>query len=164
MLRIVHAKSPEHFDVIRKLFKQYAASLGFDLEFQDFSHELVTLPGEYAPPPGCLLLCEDSGKWPGCVALRCIENSICEMKRLYVVPDYRGQGIGRILARSIIDEARKKGYEKMRLDTVATMNKARALYSSLGFYTIEPYRFNPIDGASYMELVLKKKPKMPKMI
>ena len=88
MIRIVHAQSPEHFENIRRLFMQYADSLGFDLEFQNFDQELATLPGDYAPPKGCLLLGEDSGNWAGCVALRCIESSICEMKRLYVIPAY----------------------------------------------------------------------------
>jgi ribosomal protein S18 acetylase RimI-like enzyme len=154
MIRIVHAQTPQHFENIRKLFLQYADSLGFDLEFQNFNQELAALPGDYAQPKGCLLLGEDSGNWAGCVALRGIENFICEMKRLYVIPQHRGQGIGRILARAVISEAREKGYKKMRLDTIATMKEARRLYSSLGFYTIEPYRFNPIDGASYMELKL----------
>ena len=154
MIRIVHAQSPQHVEIIRRLFMQYADSLGFDLEFQNFDQELATLPGAYAQPKGCLLLGEDLGNWVGCVALRGIEDLICEMKRLYVIPEYRGQGIGRILARAVINEARQKGYEKMRLDTIETMQQARALYSSLGFYTIEPYRFNPIDGASYMELKL----------
>ena len=128
--------------------------MGFDLEFQNFNQELATLPGEYAQPKGSLLLGEDSGHRAGCVALRGIEDFICEMKRLYVIPQYRGQGVGRILAGAVIGEAREKGYKIMRLDTIETMKEARALYSSLGFYAIEPYRFNPVDGASYMELVL----------
>ena len=154
MIRTVQAQTPQHFEYIRRLFMQYADSLGFDLEFQNFNQELVALPGEYAQPKGCLLLGEDSGHWAGCVALRGIEDFICEMKRLYVIPQYRGQGVGRILARAVIGEAREKGYKKMRLDTIETMKEARMLYSSLGFYAIEPYRFNPVDGADYMELVL----------
>lgn len=154
MIRIVHPQTPEHYELIRRLFLQYAGTLGFDLEFQNFNQELATLPGEYAPPHGCLLLGEDSGHWAGCVALRGLEDFICEMKRLYVIPKFRGQGIGRILAQAIIKEAREKGYIKMRLDTIESMQAARALYSSLGFYTIEPYRYNPIVGASYMELEL----------
>ena len=154
MIRIVHAQSAEHYECIRTLFLRYADSLDFDLGFQHFDDELDTLPGDYAPPHGCLILAEDTGKWAGCVALRRIEDGICEMKRLYVLPDFRGRGIGKILAQAVINAARNKGYAKMRLDTVESMHTARALYASLGFYAIEPYRYNPIDGASYMELRL----------
>ncbi len=154
MVHIVHAQTAEHHECIRKLFLRYAESLDFDLGFQQFDDELDALPGDYAPPDGCLILAEDDGKWAGCVALRCLEDDICEMKRLYVLPDFQGRGIGRILAQAVIDEARTKGYAKMRLDTVESMHAARALYVSLGFYAIEPYRYNPIDGASYMELEL----------
>jgi ribosomal protein S18 acetylase RimI-like enzyme len=156
MMRIVHAQTEEHYKCIRTLFLQYAESLDFDLGFQHFEDELDKLPGDYAPPHGCLMLAEDSEKWVGCVALRCLEDDICEMKRLYVLPDYRGRGIGKILAQAVIHEARIKGYVKMRLDTVESMHAARALYASLGFYVIESYRYNPIDGASYLELLLQK--------
>lgn len=154
MVRIVHAQTAEHYECIRTLFLKYADSLDFDLGFQHFDDELNTLPGDYAPPDGCLILAEDTGKWTGCVALRRLEDDICEMKRLYVLPDFRHRGIGRILAQAVINEARTKGYAKMRLDTVESMHAARALYASLGFYAIGPYRYNPIDGASYMELEL----------
>ena len=153
-IRIVPAQTAEHYECIRALFKQYADSLDFDLDFQQFGHELDTLPGDYAPPDGCLILAEDSGRWAGCVALRRLEDDICEMKRLYVLPDSRDKGIGRILAQAVINEARSRGYAKMRLDTVESMHAARALYASLGFYAIRPYRYNPIDGASYLELKL----------
>ncbi|MBW2410561.1 MAG: GNAT family N-acetyltransferase [Deltaproteobacteria bacterium] len=154
MVRIVHAQTAEHYECIRILFLQYAESLDFDLGFQQFDDELNALPGDYAPPDGCVILAEDDGKWAGCVALRRLEEGICEMKRLYVLPDFQGRGIGRFLAQAVIDEARAKGYAKMRLDTVESMHAARALYVSLGFYAIEPYRYNPIDGASFMELTL----------
>ena len=154
MVRIAHAHTPEHFEAIRRLFLQYAESLGFDLEFQNFEQELESLPGDYAAPNGCLLIAEDSGNWAGCVALRGLEDDNCEMKRLYVIPEYRGLGIGKILAQAVIKEARARGYKKMRLDTVPSMKQARGLYASLGFYIIKPYRYNPIDGASYMELKL----------
>ena len=154
MVRIVQAHTPEHFETIRRLFLQYAEGLGFDLEFQNFEQELESLPGDYAAPNGCLLIAEDSGNWAGCVALRGLEDDNCEMKRLYVLPQYRGLGVGKILAQAVIKEARARGYKKMRLDTVSSMKKARGLYASLGFYIIKPYRYNPIDGASYMELKL----------
>jgi ribosomal protein S18 acetylase RimI-like enzyme len=154
MIHIVHAQTPEHYESIRALFLQYADSLGFDLDFQNFDHELATLPGDYASPDGCLLLAEDAGIRTGCVALRRLEDNICEMKRLYVIPVYRGLGVGKILAQAVIKEARARGYKKMRLDTVGSMKEARGLYVSIGFYTIKPYRYNPIDGADYMELKL----------
>jgi ribosomal protein S18 acetylase RimI-like enzyme len=154
MTRIIHAQTAEHYKSIRTLFLQYADSLGFDLDFQNFDQELDTLPGDYAAPDGCLIMAEDNGKWVGCAALRCLENHICEMKRLYVKQDFRGRGVGKILAQAVINEARAIGYAKIRLDTVDSMQAARALYTSLGFYPIEPYRYNPIDGASYMELKL----------
>jgi ribosomal protein S18 acetylase RimI-like enzyme len=154
MVRLVYAQTAEHYECIRMLFLKYAASLDFDLGFQRFDDELHALPGDYAPPDGCLILAGDTGQWVGCVALRRLEDDICEMKRLYVLPDFQGRGIGRILAQAVITEARTKGYARMRLDTVESMHAARALYASLGFCPIEPYRYNPIDGASYMELEL----------
>ena len=154
MVRIIHAQTSEHYECIRTLFLRYAASLDFDLGFQHFEDELEALPGDYAPPGGCLILAEETGKWAGCVALRSLEDDICEMKRLYVLPDFRGRGIGKILAQAVIHEARSRGYAKMRLDTVESMHAARTLYASLGFYPIGAYRYNPIDGASFMELKL----------
>ncbi len=154
MLQVIIAKNQKHYQKVRELFMQYADSLDFDLEFQGFSREVVTLPGNYAPPEGCILLAEESGCFAGCVALRPLEDKICEMKRLYVRSDYRGRGIGRMLAGSVIDRARAIGYEKMRLDTIATMNEARRLYYSLDFRNINAYRYNPVDDASYMELDL----------
>ena len=155
MIEIMSATSEEHFEATRNLFLEYAHSLGFDLEFQDFSHELAALEEEYAPPRGCIFLAKDSGNIVGCVALRPFKDTICEMKRLYVIPANQGQGIGRLLAREVIAQARKVGYNKMRLDTIASMHAARALYGSLGFYRIEPYRYNPIEGTTYMELNLE---------
>ena len=154
MIRIVVAQTETHYQQARTLFKQYADSLDFDLEFQGFSKELASLPGEYAPPRGCILLAEDCGKFAGCVALRPLEDCVCEMKRLFVSSGYRGRGIGRMLACSVIDRAREMGYQKMRLDTVASMKEARTLYYSLEFKNIEAYRFNPINDASYLELEL----------
>jgi ribosomal protein S18 acetylase RimI-like enzyme len=154
MVRIVSAQTKKHYDCARDLFLQYADSLGVNLEFQEFSRELNNLPGDYAPPHGCILLAEVSGKFVGCVALRPFKDNICEMKRLYVVPKYQGRGIGRTLACSVIDKARETGYEKMRLDTIASMKEARALYCSLQFRNIEAYRYNPLENPSYMELDL----------
>ena len=148
-------KSAQDLEHIRVLFKEYADSLGFDLDFQDFQEELDGLPGEYSPAEGCLLLAKDGRQIIGCVALRKIDRKTCEMKRLYVRPDFRGKGIGRALSQKIIDEARRIGYTKMRLDTIPTMKQANALYTSFGFKKIKPYRYNPIKGALFMELNLR---------
>lgn len=134
------------------LFKEYAATLGFDLSFQDFDRELAGLPGEYAPPGGRLLLAREGEAIVGCVTLRESSPGVCELKRLYVRPGCRGKGIGRLLAEAAVKEARQIGYRAVRLDTVPGMSKAIALYESMGFQDIEPYRNNPVPGARYMQL------------
>ena len=154
MIRIIHATTKDHYQSAHELFIQYAESLGFDLEFQGFSRELAGLPGDYASPAGCILLAEVGGGFTGCVALRPLQDKICEMKRLYVIPEYQGRGIGGAVANSVISEARKKGYQKMRLDTIESMKAAQTLYCSLGFKTIEAYCYNPLDNPSFMELDL----------
>ncbi len=139
----------------RELFQEYANSLGFSLCFQGFDQELAGLPGEYAPPDGRLLLAGYAGNTAGCVALHKIEPEICEMKRLYVRPQFRGKALGKRLVETVIAEARAIGYRRMRLDTVEPMMKdAVRLYRQFGFKEISPYRSNPIKGALYMELAL----------
>ena len=149
------AESPAQIAQTRELFKEYAQSLGFSLCFQNFDHELAALPGDYAPPEGRLLLANYDAQPAGCVALHELEPGICEMKRLYLRPRFRGKGLGRALAERIIAEAREIGYQRMRLDTVEpVMKDAVAMYRRLGFQEIAPYRANPIAGAMYMELQL----------
>ena len=154
MTRIIHATTKDHYQSARELFIRYADSLGFDLEFQGFSRELAELPGEYASPGGCILLAEATAGFAGCVALRPLQDKICEMKRLFVIPEYRSRGIGGALANSVIGEARKKGYRKMRLDTIESMKAAQTLYFSLGFKTIEAYCYNPLEKPCFMEMEL----------
>lgn len=154
MLKILQAQKGENLKIIKILFEEYANSLDFDLSFQDFQEEFANLPGNYTPPKGCLLLAKYEGQVAGCVALRELSDGVCEMKRLYVKPQFRGLGIGRALAEAVVEEAQKIGYARMRLDTSPSMQAARALYISLGFKEISPYRYNPIKGAVFMELML----------
>lgn len=154
MSRIVEVLTDEQIPEVRSLFMEYAASLGVDLSFQDFEEELRSLPGEYSPPKGCILLALVDSAVAGCVALRPFSEGICEMKRLYVRPKYRGIGLGRYLIKEIIWKAKERGYKKMRLDTLPTMNEAVTLYKSFGFVTTPPYRYNPLKGALFLELRL----------
>ena len=154
MVHIIHALKKEHYEQAVILFKQYAESLGFDLDFQNFDDELVNIETMYSPPTGCLLLAKYYDQIVGCVGLRRFDEGVCEMKRMYVLSEFRSKKIGRKLAVAIIAEARKCGYQKMLLDTIAFMKEATALYQSLGFQPIDAYRYNPIDGATYYELNL----------
>ena len=155
MKHIFQATTDEHIEAARTLFEEYAASLGFSLCFQNFDQELKNLPGDYAPPDGRLLLAVENDDLAGCIALRKLGDQVCEMKRLFVRPAYRATGLGRTLVESLIDEARKLGYTQMRLDTIpGKMDKAIALYQSIGFVEIEPYCQNPVEGAKFMELTL----------
>jgi putative acetyltransferase len=154
-LQFVQVQSDSQIEQVRELFLEYARSLGFSLCFQNFDQELANLPGDYSPPYGKLLLAEFEGELAGCVALHKLENEICEMKRLYLRPQFRGKGLGRALATRIIAEARDLGYSRLRLDTVeSAMQDAVAMYLKLGFRKIDPYCENPMPSALYMELVL----------
>ena len=155
MLTIEQAVSGQAVGETRRLFEEYAASLGVDLCFQDFAGELETLLGDYAPPAGRLLLARDDGEVAGCIALRPIDRQICEMKRLYVRPTFRGSGLGRLLVDRIISEARQAGYRQMRLDSLPSMVSAITLYRQLGFRDIPSYRRNPVAGAVFLELSLE---------
>jgi putative acetyltransferase len=154
-VEFLQAQSAAQIAQARELFLEYAQSLGFSLCFQSFDKELAELPGDYVPPSGRLLLAEYQHHLAGCVALHKLEDGICEMKRLYLRPQFRGKGLGLALAERIIAEARQIGYRRMRLDTVeSVMKDAVAMYRKLGFREISPYCSNPISSALYMELRL----------
>ncbi len=153
-IQITSAQSDEQIDSIRLLFLEYAKSLNFDLCFQGFDDELAGLPGDYAPPDGRLLIAMYDNNVAGCVGLRKVADGVCEMKRLWVRPEFRGKKIGRQLAKKVIDEARRIGYQIMKLDTIDTMKEAIGMYESMGFSETSAYRYNPIEGARYMELKL----------
>src|SRR5215213_4229115 len=154
-MRISQANTQEDIRQARALFEEYAAGVGTSLCFQNFDRELANLPGDYAPPDGRLLLATEDEQLAGCIALRKLAPSVCEMKRLFLRPAYRGNGRGKLLVETIIDEARKLGYTTMRLDTLpGRMDKAIALYESLGFIEIAPYCENPVEDAKFMELDL----------
>jgi GNAT superfamily N-acetyltransferase len=135
---------------VRTLFEEYAASLPFALDFQDFERELAELPGAYGPPRGALLLARGAG----CVGLRPLDETTCEMKRLYVRPSARGTGLGRRLTEAVVAEGRRIGYARMLLDTVPGMETAQALYAAMGFREVAPYRVNPVPGVRFLELQL----------
>ncbi|MHA2298755.1 MAG: GNAT family N-acetyltransferase [Candidatus Hodarchaeales archaeon] len=157
MIQIEKAHSGENLIHVRKVMLEYVNSLDFDLlDFQDFEKEFARLPGEYGPPEGCLLLAMYDNQAAGCVALRKIDENVCEMKRLHVLPIFQRKGIGKALSETIIQEAREIGYKRMLLDTVPSMKSALKLYYSLGFKEIDPYRYNPIDGAKFLELIISE--------
>jgi len=155
-VRIIQVQTSRDIEDAERLFVEYAESLGFDLSFQDFDAELADLSGHYAPPLNCLLLARVDGHAVGCVAMKRFDEGICEMKRLYVRPGHRGFGIGKALCNAVIEAARQAGHERMRLDTVLPRDAAMGLYYSLGFENIEPYRYNPMKNAAYLELRLRQ--------
>ena len=152
---IVQAESDADYRTARELFREYADRLGVDLCFQGFSAELETLDTMYAPPSGCLLLASFENAPVGCVGVRRLSATLCEMKRLYVRDSVRGRGCGRRLAVEIVGRARRLGYERMVLDTLEPMVQARRLYMSLGFRDCAPYYPNPLPGVRYLELQLQ---------
>ena len=150
MLHILPARMPSEAPLVRELFREYLEEIGIDLAFQGFDEEVASLPGKYAPPSGRLLLGWDDHSVLGCVALREIDSQVCEIKRLYVRPRARARHMGRALAERAMQEARSAGYARVCLDTLPGMVAARRLYESLGFVPIEPYVFNPLEGAIFL--------------
>jgi putative acetyltransferase len=158
MIEIHSAETPDDLESIRVLFREYQQGLGVDLCFQDFQAELAGLPGKYAAPTGALLIARDGDVPCGCVAVRPMEGTVCEMKRLFVRPAWRGRGLGQRLAEAILVQARSLGYTTMRLDTLDRLMEAMRLYESLGFRRIPAYYDNPLPGVVYWELELPKSP------
>lgn len=154
-MRIIQAQIEADLQHVRELFAEYVEWLGINLCFQNYDKELAELPGEYAPPEGRLLIAYAGEDVAGCVALRSLGDGVCEMKRLYVRPAFRGEHLGWKLIGLVLEEARKIGYERIRLDTLpGKMDRAIAMYRVLGFNDIEPYYHNPVTGAAFMELAL----------
>jgi putative acetyltransferase len=152
---VVRVQSAAHWAEARRLVSEYAASLMFDLGFQQFDREILSLETEYGERDGCFLLAKSSNEWIGCGGVRRFSATDCEMKRLFVAPSGRGRGAGRALAEALVATARELGYQHMLLDTTPSMMRAQELYVSLGFIRTTPYRYNPIDGASYWRLSLR---------
>ncbi len=153
-MKIITVASANQINIAANLFREYQQFLDVDLCFQGFEEELSNLPGRYAEPQGAILLAEYQGEIVGCVAVRSIDKTICEMKRLYVKPWAQGLAAGQLLAESIILTAKRLGYETMRLDTLKRLDKAVGLYQKLGFREIKPYYVNPLDEVVYWELAL----------
>jgi putative acetyltransferase len=151
---IVQAGTEEEIAAAHALFLEYAEAIGVDLCFQGFDAELAGLPGDYAPPHGRLLLAVADDEPVACVALHKLSEGVCELKRLYVRPDFRRTRLGRRLTEEAVAAARAIGYERMRLDTLPSMAEAQRLYEALGFREIQPYYDNPVPGARFLELRL----------
>ena len=147
----VRAARSAEYPAAKRLVEEYVGSLGVDLGFQDIERELSDFPGAYEPPEGSLLLAFVDGEPVGCAAVKRFDRDVCELKRLYVRPEGRGAGLGRKLTEAAMEAASALGYRRMRLDTLPSMDAARALYRSLGFREIEPYRFNPVAGTAFFE-------------
>lgn len=153
-IRISEARWPDDRDLAEAMFREYVASLGVDIGFQDVETELATLPGKYARPGGVVLIAREGEEAAGIVACRPFEPGVAEMKRLYVRPRWRGRNLGRELAEELIEDARRQGYRTMLLDTLATMEAARGLYLALGFRPVAAYYDNPLPSVMYMALDL----------
>ena len=157
-IEFITPSDPLQWDAVREIFQEYATALGVDLDFQGFDAELASLPGEYAPPRGALLLALIDGQMAGCCALRPLDTAdypnAAEMKRLYVRKPFRRFGLGRQLAEAILDAARAGGYHSVLLDTLDDMEAARQLYAELGFQEVAPYYHNPLPGAHYLKVDL----------
>lgn len=151
---ILRVETAEQILAAQQLFHLYATQRNFDLALANIHQEIATLPGQYAPPDGLLLLAYWEGQTVGCVAYRKLSEQVCEMKRLFVLPEYRGEKIGKELVERLLEEARQAGYTKMMLDSHPSMKKAQALYAHFGFQPTERYNDNPIEGILFFEKLI----------
>jgi N-acetylglutamate synthase-like GNAT family acetyltransferase len=153
-VRLLQATTADEWNAARRLVREYAATLGVDLSFQNFEQELEDFPIEYAAPGGAFILAEDAGRYVACIGVRQFTDEVGEIKRLYVAPAARGRGLGRVLVERIVAEARQLGYHSLLLDTLPFMKEAQSLYLSMGFQPTTAYRFNPIAGSAFLRLDL----------
>jgi GNAT superfamily N-acetyltransferase len=155
MIKLRSAQTENDYALAKDLFVEYASQLGVDLSFQNFSNELEKIRTEYGPPTGVIILVFDEEENAiGCFAIRKFQDSVCELKRMYLRNEFQGKGIGKVMLKKAITIGSELGYERMRLDTLPTMESAIQLYSKVRFYEIEPYRFNPVQGTKYFEIQL----------
>jgi ribosomal protein S18 acetylase RimI-like enzyme len=150
----INKLAKDDIEKTKVLIKEYLKWIDINLSFQNINEELASFPEIYKEPEGAFLVAKDGKYIIGCVGLKKLENGICEMKRLYVKDKYKGLGIGKTLIEALLKEAKKKGYKKMRLDTLKKMDIAQKLYKEYGFYEINQYVENPIEGAVFLEKVL----------
>lgn len=163
-MTLVRVAGGPRLAIIRRLFREYQHDLGVDLCFQSFEEELASLPGRYGPPAGTILLALHRRRAAGCVALRDLGKGVCEMKRMFVRPRFRGLGLGRALAKAIVAEGRRLRYRTMKLDTVPKLQAALSIYQDLGFRKTRPYCHNPLKGAIFLAKRLSRpnsKPRTP---
>ena len=156
MLRIIRASTKEEFETAGKMFFEYSNSIGVSICFENLEKEVAELPGAYAEPSGRLLLAYSDNALAGCGALKRVDDRVCEMKRLFVRPGFRGEGIGKRLARALAIDAKSIGYSKIRLDTLPTMKEAIALYRSIGFESTAPFRTLPVSGVLFMSASIER--------
>lgn len=156
MIQFQEAKSTEDFQLAVELFKEYADQIDTDLSFQNFDEEMENIEHQYSKPWGTLYLIRQKEQLVGCFAIRKFESTICELKRMYLRTSVRGAGLGKAMLLKSIEAARSMQYQKMRLDTLPSMKPAIELYQKVGFYEIDPYRFNPITGSRFFEIDLEK--------
>ena len=155
IIKLTEVTSASDYDIAIKLFKEYAAHIGIDLEFQNFNEEVENLESKYSRPKGVIYIAYDNKNYPvGCFGIKAFNNTICELKRMYLKEEARGLGIGKLIIKKAITVGKELGYNKMRLDTLSSMLPAVGLYEKSGFYEIDPYYFNPIKEAKYFEISL----------
>ena len=157
MTELTEAKSDKEYKTAIQLFKEYASQIGVDLEFQNFSKEIENIQNQYSRPKGVIFIASHNKiKNMGCFGIRELENAICELKSMYLKKEARGRGIGKMMLEKSIEVGKELGYKRMRLDTLPTMHSAIGLYEKMGFYEIQSYRFNPIEGTKYFEINLEE--------